>query len=147
MPSLPKQKKATLSAKEITLIKALVAGKTKSEAGMLATGSTTPQSGATQAVRMLKSVNVQEALAVEFERQGISLSRAVKPIADALDAEKVHIVGNGEQAMADVVPDHAVRLKASQMALRLMGAEQQQEGGVSVHFHNHQAEQKQSYGL
>lgn len=116
-----------LTIKEVKLIKALVSGKTMGEAGMLATGSTTPESGAVQAGRMLKRVGVQEKLEEAFKTHGITVDAATKPIADGLKADKVHIVGNGEQAMAEVVPDHSIRLKASSMAFNLMGVGRNQE--------------------
>lgn len=63
-------------------------------------------------------------VATELERllfsKGINLDKALQPIADALTATTVHIVGNGEEAMAEVVIDHKTRLAASDRALKLL---------------------------
>jgi hypothetical protein len=48
--------------------------------------------------------------------------------------------------MAEITPDHNVRIKSSQIASKWLGLENQ-EGSVNVHFHAHQAEQKEKYDL
>lgn len=122
-----------LSPKEAKFAKAYVATNNKRRAAQMVTGAS-PEVAAVQANRMLKNVNVQEAIQSEMERQGITLEKIVKPIADGLEAEKVSIVGNGEQAMAEVTPDHGIRLKSSQMAQKLMGIENANEGSVTNNF-------------
>lgn len=100
-----------LTIKEVKLIKALVAGKSNGAAGMIATGSNSLASGATQTGRMLKRDDVQEALAAAFEAHGITLDRAVAPIGRALSNDSVDL-----------------QLKGSDRALKLMGIGQNQEG-------------------
>lgn len=138
-------KAPSLTPKEGKFVKAYVASNNKRRAAQVATGAS-PEVAAVQANRMLKNVNVQEAIQAEMSKQGITLELIVKPIRDGLEAEKVSIVGNGEQAMAEVTPDHSIRLKASSMAQQLIGLNKGSEG-VSVHFHQHQADQKAKYDL
>lgn len=141
-------KKPTLTVKEVKLIKALVSGKSIGQAGMIATGSTNPQSGATQAGRMLKSVDVQEALAVAFEKHGITLDAAIEPIGKALKATKVQITGQGDQAFAEVVEDIDLQLKGSDRALKLMNVGQDRDGGGNTYnFINVAKTDKDEFGL
>lgn len=133
-----------LTHAEVRLIKELVSGKSKSMAGMLATGSNSLASGASQASRMLRKDDVQLALQMAFEKHGITLDSAIAPIGKALKATKVQITGQGDQAFAEVVEDVDLQLKGSDRALKLMGVNQETP---SLHFHNHQAEQRQKYDL
>lgn len=100
----PRLKSPKLTIREIKLIKALVDGKSQGQAGMIATNATTRASGATLAGRMLKRVDVQEALAAAFEKHGITMDAAIAPIGKALTDEDVEI-----------------QLKGSDRALKLMG--------------------------
>lgn len=126
-----------LSTKEIRVVRAKVKadlnGQSQQVAAQEAFPNQKPGSAAASMSRELKKVNVQEAVAESLIKHGITLDSALKPIADGLKAEKVHIVGNGDQAMADVVPDHSIRLKASGMALNLMGVGKQ-AGDVTMNF-------------
>lgn len=135
-----------LSPKEVKYIEAKVEGKSNTEAAMIATGAKTKDVAKTQGYRLSTNVNVQEELAKAFKRHGIDIDAATKPIADGLKADKVHIVGNGDQAMAEIVPDHSVRLKAAGMAFNLMGVGRQ-AGDVSISFIVHAKEQQQIYDL
>lgn len=106
----------------------------------------TPASASVSMSRELKKASVQDALAEAFEKHGITIDAATKPIADGLKAEKVHIVGSGDEAFADVVPDHSIRLKAAGMAFNLMGVGKQ-TGDVTINFINHAREQQEIYDL
>lgn len=135
-----------LGKKEITFIKAKVAGKSNTEAAMLATGAKTKDVAKTQGHRLSTNVNVQEALAAAFEAHGITVDAAVAPIGEGLKATRVVIHGNKEEAFAEVEPDHSIRLKASGMALGLMGLGKQ-SGDVTINFINQSSEQRQVYDL
>lgn len=140
--------KKSLTVKEAKLVKAKAAGKSNVEAWDEA-GYSQNSKANTKVVntsKILSKPSVQEALQAELQRQGITLEKVVKPIKDGLEAEKVAIVGNGDSAMAEITPDHSIRLKSSAMAQKLMGLDRQ-EGSVNVHFHAHQAEQKARYDL
>ena len=140
-------KKPTLTIKEVKLIKALVAGKSMGQAGMIATGSSTPASGATQAGRLLKSDDVQQALAIAFEKHGITLDSAVAPIGKALLATKVQITGQGDQAFAEVVEDIDLQLKGSDRALKLMGLNNNDSGTTNYNFINVAKTDKDDFNL
>ena len=64
-----------------------------------------------------------------------------------ISSEKVAIVGNGDQAMAEITPDHSTRLSAVKIANNLMGLGQTKNEGGDVHYHLHQAEQREKYDL
>lgn len=68
-----------------------------------------------------KSKKIQTELQKMLQKQGITLKKALKPIADGLEAEKQIVHGKDEDSFVDIVPDHPTRLKASSMALDLLG--------------------------
>lgn len=122
-----------LTVKEAKLVKAKAQGKTHVEAYKEVYSATAANSTAAQnTTKILQKPNVQEALQREMAKQGITIETIVQPVAEALKADKVHIVGNGDQAMADVVPDHSTRLNAVKIASKWMGADQQPEGGSNI---------------
>lgn len=125
-------KKPKLTVKEAKLVKGIAQGKKKYKAAVDAGYS--PNSAGVIASETLRKPNVQEALQAEMAKQGITLEKIIKPIKDGLEAEKVHIVGNGDQAMAEITPDHATRLKSSQMAQTILGANKNNDGGTTNNF-------------
>lgn len=140
--------KKSLTVKEAKLVKAKAQGMTNAKAYVVAGySSTRPDVAEANARKVLGKPSVQNALHAELARQGITLEKIIKPIKDGLEAERVAIVGNGDQAMAEVTPDHSIRLKSSAMAQKLMGLDNASEGGVNIHFHQHQADQKAKYDL
>lgn len=106
--------KATQPIRTKKLVDAIVAGKSISEAGMIATGSNSLSSGAAQASRMLKREDVKQALAEAFEKHGITLDAAVAPIGKALKADEIEL-----------------QLKGSDRALKLMGLNGQNDNGTT----------------
>lgn len=142
-----KEQRKPLTPKEIKLVKGIAEGKTRQQAALDAYDASSPETASSIATNTLKKVNVQEALAEAFARHGITIDAATKPIADGLTAEKVHIVGNGDQAMADVVPDHGTRLKAAGMAFNLMGLGKQGDGSTINNFVIIANDQREKYGI
>lgn len=139
--------KKSLTVKERKLVKAKAQGKSNKESYLKAGyAPSTDKAMVVNTSRVLARPNVKEALQAELAKQGINIESVVKPIAEGLRAEKVSIVGNGDSAMAEITPDHNVRIKSSQIASKWLGLENQ-EGSVNVHFHAHQAEQKAKYDL
>lgn len=110
-----------LTPRQSVFVKAVVEGKSNTEAAMMATGAKTKDVAKTQGHRLSTNVNVQEALAKAFKKHAISLDAAIAPIGKALKATKVVIHGNGEDAFAEVVEDLDMQLKGSDRALKLMG--------------------------
>lgn len=62
-----------------------------------------------------------EALVKGMQKHGLTAEKVLKPIAEALNANKMVIVGSGDEAFVDVQPDHSIRLKAASMAIELLG--------------------------
>lgn len=71
-----------------------------------------------------------EALIKAMRVHGLTATKAIKPIAEALNAEKIVVrkrtvhMENGdtqEEEFLDSEPDHNTRLKAAQIAIELMG--------------------------
>jgi len=90
----------------------------------------------------LTKPNIKYAIEQALEKHGITMDRAVQPISDALDATRA--IGFGDDAME--VVDHSTRLKASGMALKLMGADKgEAQVPAAVHFHQHIEEKKSGY--
>lgn len=129
-----KKKKTRRPADKVAYARAVAGGKSKTEAALIATGSTTRKSASVAAARIEKDITIQQAVAEAMARQGITLDKAIKPVADGLTAERTVFAGSGEDAIIDQIPDHSVRLKASSMALNLMGAMNKAEGGNTFNF-------------
>ena len=77
----------------------------------------------------LAKPSIKEAIEQALIKHEITMDAAVKPIADGLHATREIMTTKGTISQAD----HSVRLKASGMALKLMGAEKQ-EGGNTFNF-------------
>jgi hypothetical protein len=121
------------TVKELKLVAAKAKGKKNDEAWDEA-GYSQNSNKNTKVVntsKILSKPHVQEALQVALKKHGITLDKAIAPIGEALDAEKVVIVGKGDDAFADVTPDHSVRLQASDRALKLMGVNNNETSGTT----------------
>jgi hypothetical protein len=138
--------KSKITVKEAKLIKGIAEGKTKQRAAMEAYNASTPESASSIASYALKKVDVQEALQIALRKHGITLDQAIAPIGKALNATKVQITGQGDQAFAEVVEDIDLQLKGSDRALKLMGIGQQ-EGGNTFNFINIAERQRQKYDI
>lgn len=139
--------KPKLNVRQAKFVKAKAAGKSNTQAAMYATGTKSINSAKTLGHRLSTDVNVQEALHAEMARQGITLERIVAPINRALDAKKTVILGNGDDAFADVVDDHSVQLKASSMAAQFLGIGKSGEGTVNINFIGVVQEDRDQYDL
>lgn len=83
---------------------------------------------------------IQEAIEKAMVKHEITPEAAIKPIADGLKAVRTLGEGEGE------VIDHATRLKASGMALKLLGADKDDnKGGNTFNFTQINAEIKDKY--
>lgn len=136
-----------LTVKETKLVKAKASGMTHKQAWSKA-GYSSNSSGATivsNTDKILKKPSVQEALQKELKKQGINIESVVKPIAEGLRAEKVSIVGNGDSAMAEITPDHNVRIKSSQIASKWLGLENQENTGNTFNFINNASFNSEKY--
>lgn len=139
----------TLTVKEAKLVKAKAKGKTVLESANIAEylPNATDETRRVEAHKTLQKPHIKEALQQELAKQGITIEAVVKPIADGLVAEKVSIVGNGDQAMAEITPDHNVRIKSSQIASKWLGLEQNTEPQGGNTYVQIIQEQKNKYGI
>ena len=64
--------------------------------------------------KVIKATAVQTALQKALRKHKITFDRAIKPISDALGAEKVN------EETGEITPDYNVQLKASAQALKLI---------------------------
>lgn len=63
---------------------------------------------------------VQNELQRLLKRKGITLDKALQPIADGLTATKMVTHGKDEDSWVDMIPDHTTRLASSDRALKLL---------------------------
>lgn len=56
-----------------------------------------------------------------LRKHGLTATKAIKPIVEALEATKISIHGKDSEAFAEVEPDHSTRLRAAQLAIELLG--------------------------
>lgn len=114
-------------------IKAELANRSQNEAAKEVFPNQTPEAAAVSMTRTLKKANVQEALHLALEKHNLTPDRIVGVVNDGMKAERTVILGNGEDAFADVVPDHSIRLKAAGMAANFMGIGKD-SGGTTVNL-------------
>lgn len=141
----PKPRRS-LTVKEQKLVQGVAMGKSQTQAAIDAGYS--PKTAAVIASENLKKPNLQEALQAALIKHGITPDRTIQRVSEALDAEKVAIVGNGEQAMAEITPDHTTRLQAVKIANNLMGLGQKQEGNtVNINFNQVIDKDREEFGI
>lgn len=80
-----------------------------------------------------------------MEQEGITDQLMLHTLRDGLKAEKVVIVGNGDDAFADVQPDHQNRHKFLETAIKLKGYGKDITIPGGIHFHQHTGEKKADY--
>lgn len=102
---MPKAEKPKLTVKQMRFVKAVAEGKNKREAAMLAYDTTDPDTASTIAKENLQRASVIEALHAELSRQGITLEKIIKPVANALNHEEVEMQLKGhDRAMRIIAP-------------------------------------------
>lgn len=119
-----------LTVKEAKLVKGIAAGKSQTQAAKDAGYS--ERSAHEIASKTLKKVDVQQALHMELQKQGITLEQAVAPIKKALNAKKVvQIEGDFYETEVD---DLDMQIKGSDRALKLMGISGKDDSGNTYNF-------------
>lgn len=103
MPTVKQAKAVAIMAKQ----GGQITGKQLHEIGYGKSAAKTP-------AKIRQSKTVQQLLAKALKKHKLTLDKAVKPIAEALEAEKM------DNFTGEVSPDHNVRLKASAAALKLI---------------------------
>lgn len=123
---------------------------------MVAKGGSTSQAlreaGYSEAIarnpqKVTKSQGWQEAMIT----YGLTPAKLFKKLNEGLEASKVEVIDvvtkdGKERREATKAPDHAIRHKYLDTALKVAGAYQNSEGG-SLHFHQHIATNRDSYQL
>lgn len=123
----PTTKGRKLSVKQKKFVKAYASnGGNGTKAALEAYDVTDEGTASVIAVENLRKPSIKEQLEKAFEEHGITIKSATQPIRDGLKAER-EIFADGE--LTGTKPDHMVRLRASQMALKFMGAEDKEGGG------------------
>lgn len=140
-----RHKKRELKPRELKFVKAKAEGKSNLQAAKIATGTTNDASAGVMGHHMAKDPTIQQAVAQALADAGITLPKAIQPIAEGLEATRD--IYDKEGNFVDSNPDHTTRLKASGMALDLMGARKQQDGSPNVHFHLYAGQQRDNYGI
>jgi phage terminase small subunit len=101
-------------------IEAKAEGKNNTEAALQA-GSKTPRAARQAGYRLNRQPDIQKQLNKSIKRHNITVDLIMTIYAEAAKAEKVVIVGKGDDAFADVTPDHMVRMKAADKFSDLLG--------------------------
>lgn len=121
-----------LTIKQKKFVKAYVANDGNGQEAVKAVYDITSDSSAAAiASQNLNKLNVKEAIDQALEKHGITMDAAVAPIADGLIAQKVTY---SDDEGTVVTPDHTIRLNASKMALKLLGAEKNDTAGSGNTF-------------
>jgi len=122
-----------LTVKEAKLVKAKAKGKTHVEAYHEVYSPTAADSTAAQnTTKILQKPHVKEALHKALEAKGITLDKALEPVAKALNAKKVvQIEGDFYETEVD---DLDMQIKGSDRALKLMGISGKDDSGNTYNF-------------
>src|SRR3990167_8875334 len=107
-----------MRTQDIEIIKHKAKGKTLKQIAEVVYPNQSVHAGEVSVSRRLKKAEVQTELKKELNRQGITLKKALKPIADGLEATK-YAQEEGDFYNTKL-PEHTTRLHASRMALDLL---------------------------
>lgn len=122
-------KSRPLTIKQKKFVKAYVANDGNGTRAALAAFDTTDYATANvMAQELLQKPSIRDSIEAALVRHEITMDAAIKPIAEGLKAEREIFGDDGSRAVAD----HTTRLRASSMALRLLGADQQEPTGGNV---------------
>lgn len=129
---MPIQKdKKGLTIKQKKFVKAYIDNDGNGTQAALATYDTTDYDTANQiAIENLQRPTVKQAIEDALNNHGITIEKATQPIADGLQATKTIPTSDG---FVEGI-DHSTRLKASGMALKLLGADQKETQGTTFNL-------------
>ena len=97
-------------------------GKNNTQSAMTAIPTDNKNYAAVAGKRMADKPVVQSALDMALIKEDITIERAIKPISEALIANKQGFDKDNGDFYDTETPDHAIRLKAADMALKLLQA-------------------------
>lgn len=128
MPKVPDGK---VTIKQKKFVKAYIANDGNgTKAALEAYNTVDEKTASVIASENLEKPNIKLAIEQALIKHDITIEKATKPIADGLVATRK--IGFGDNAEYEI--DHSTRLKASGMALKLMGAEKQSEIPQNANF-------------
>lgn len=120
-----------LSVKQRKFVKAYVENNGNGTKAALEAYDTNSEDVArSMAAENLAKPTIRVAVEKALEKADITIEKAVQPIADGLQATKTIPTTDG---FVEGI-DHGIRLKASGMALKLLGADQKEEKGNTFNF-------------
>lgn len=107
-----------LSEKDLRILQAHLEGKTNKDIGAIEYSDAKPNSQAVLVSRVLQKTHVaqylQQSKLEAIKKHGLTWDKVIKPIADALEAERLN------QYTGEIQPDHTTRLSASKAARELL---------------------------
>lgn len=110
-------------------------------------GSAMREAGYSEAmVKNPQKVTRSEAFQALMEEVGLTDMKLAERLNDGLEATKTVILGQGDDAFADNVPDYAIRHKYLETGLRLKGLGRT-ESGLTLNFNSFVGEQRDRYQL
>lgn len=122
-----------LTVKQTKFVKEYVKNDGNGTKAALATYNTTnPEVANANSVENLQKPSIKQAIEQALVKHQITMDAAVQPIADGLKATR-GFKADDDGDTVEVI-DHATRLKASGMALKLLGADQKEDGGNTFNF-------------
>lgn len=122
-----------LTVKQKKFVKAYVENDGNGTKAALETYDTTDEKTASViAAENLAKPSIRDEVDKAMVKHNITIDAAVKPIADGLHATREFYDKEGNYI--ESTPDHSTRLKASGMALKLLGAEQGEGKGTTIIF-------------
>ena len=130
-----------LTPQQIAIVNGKAQGKTQAEIGHEVYPNQTPGAAAVSVSRQLRKANVQDELQAALAQRGITIDRAVAPIAEALEATRPATDTRHE------TPDYAVRLRAADMALKLLVPTHTSVELANANFMQVVTAQHQRYGI
>ncbi len=137
------KKPKKLTVKQAKFVKAKSEGKTGVEAARIAYDVVDYNTANVIASENLQKPTIQQALEAEYEKQGLTMSAIVKPIADGVKANRVVQV-EGDFFETEV-PDLPTRITAAKVAAMWLGVGKEQIVSGGVHFHQHTEGKREGY--
>lgn len=126
-----------ITIKQARIIRYIAQGKSKREAGRLAGFTGSDETVSVSVSNALKEPNVKIALREALAKAGVDVDGVASVIANGMKAERITVLGSGPDAIADMQPDHSIRLRAVQLAAKYLGAEEPENkdtGGNTFNF-------------
>lgn len=117
-----------ITIEEIKFIEAKAQGKSNTASAMVAKPHIKASSAKKAGNRLSTSANVQYVLAKALKKHKLTIDRALATYDEGLKATKTVIIGKGDDAFADQIPDVGLRMSAGDRVLKLHGITDKPKG-------------------